>query len=156
MRVMAELFGAIGTLVLVACINGALIMANLTMGAMASQDGYGFAGYGADTDNVLCQQAGGCDAQGAPVGLNQQVQGGLPASKSGTTPTGSGTFTDLWNTVSSWVIGPGKFLLGIVAPLPMFFVSIGLSGALKGFAVVIGVMWEAFSILVIINFIRGT
>lgn len=153
---MAELFGAIGTLVLVLCVNGALIMANLTMAAMAADAGASSPGYYADNQSALCQ-AGACNAAGVPTGLQQGWQSNLPAAASGTTPTGSGTFTDLWNTLFGWIIGPGKFIMGIVAAPVAFLWSVGLTGPVLGsFALVVGVIWEAFSILVIINFIRGT
>jgi hypothetical protein len=156
---MAEPFGAIGTFVLVICINAALIFGQVTMNAMAADEGGAGNTYYSDNGSLMCQ-TGQCDAQGLPTGLNQAAAGSLPQTQSGASAAGGGTFTDLWTTVMGWVKGglaAGGFLLGILSAPMNFMFSIGLTGPVLGtFAVLIGIAWEGFSLLVIINFIRGT
>lgn len=151
---MAEFVGSIGSLVLVLCVNGALLMSQVTMGLMAGGEGSSASLLYADNGSVMCQ-TGRCDVNGVPLGTQQNWKSNIPTSQGGSYSTGGSTFTDLWNTLSGWVVGAGSFLFGMIAAPVTFLMSVGLVGSLAPFAFIVGIIWSGFSVLVIINFIRG-
>lgn len=69
--------------------------------------------------------------------------------------TSAGGSTDLWVTMKNWVINtvPGlNFLMSIIGAPVGFLVSIGIPSE---FASVIGGVWWAITIIIIVNWVRG-
>jgi hypothetical protein len=80
----------------------------------------------------------------------------LGISQQATVSGSSGNiFTDAWSAITNWFLSITgiKYLIAIVNTVPNFLKAIGLPGA---FAFGVGYMWYAFSIWVIITFVRGS
>lgn len=78
----------------------------------------------------------------------------IPSTVPSISPTTGNIFTDAWSASTNWLLDAtgARYLIAIVNTVPNFLQAIGLPSE---FAFGIGYIWYAFSILIIILFIRG-
>lgn len=79
----------------------------------------------------------------------------LPDSDPTTTSSTGNVFTDTWGAIKGWwskAVNGVKYIGTLASTVPNFLSSIGLP---KELSFVLGVVWYAFSVIIMISFIRG-
>lgn len=78
----------------------------------------------------------------------------IPVTTTSVSPTTGNIFTDAWSATTNWLLNTTgiSYLIAIVNTVPNFLKALGLPAA---FAFGVGYLWYAFSVMIVILFIRG-